>query len=307
MPSDIMPSIFQMKVTVPPKLSIDFINRFKDLRAKQYKDTRLSTIFTKLSVPMSSFDSFYKIYEDVLFYRRFPSSEHWLACIPAKYEVDLIKSIHELYGHGRSEKCISVVKEICIFPNLHHRIRHVVSCCDLCQRAKTSNVRSQGLIQSILSHSPLNCILVDLYGPLPKGTTWNGVSYVFVVLDNFSSFVKLYTLKRATAQATTNRMTDHYIATYGKPKIIVSDHDVQFNSKIWQSKLKQLDILPTFTSVYHPQSNPAERVMRKLGCLFRSYCAQHTNWATFVPYIEWVLNHTVHEATGFMPSELFLK
>jgi len=26
-----------------------------------------------------------------------------------------------------------------------------------------------------------------------------------------------------------------------------------------------------------------------------------------VPYIEWVLNHTVHEATGSTPSELFLQ
>lgn len=305
-PPEIMPSIFQIKVTVPPKLPIDFINKFKDLRSVQSQDRRLSIIFTKLSGPMSSLNSFYKIYEGVLFYRRFPSSEHWLVCIPARYELALINSIHELYGHVGPKKCISVVKEICIFPNLHRRIRHVVSCCDLCQRAKTSTVRSQGLMQSTLSHSPLDCILVDLYGPLP--TTWNGVSYVFVVLDNFSRFVKLYTLKRATALATTNRMIDHYINTYGKPKIIVSDHGVQFNSKIWQSRLKQLDILPTFTSVYHPQSNPAERVMRELGRLFRSYCAQqHTEWAKFVPYIEWVLNHTVHEATGFMPSELFLK
>jgi len=71
---------------------------------------------------------------------------------------------------------------------------------------------------------------VNIYGSLPSG--WNGVSYIFVFLDNFSKFVKLYPLKRATSIATTNRMIDNYIPIYGKPKIIVSDYGVQFNSKI---------------------------------------------------------------------------
>jgi len=72
--------------------------------------------------------------------------------------------------------------------------------------------------------------------------------------------------------------------------------------------LSSLGIPPTFTSVYHPQSNPAERLMGELGRLFRSYCSEHhSDWPTYVRYIEWVLNHTVHEATGFTPSELFLQ
>eukprot|EP00102_Acyrthosiphon_pisum_P010340 XP_008178632.1 PREDICTED: uncharacterized protein LOC103307921 [Acyrthosiphon pisum] len=62
------------------------------------------------------------------------------------------------------------------------------------------------------------------------------------------------------------------------------------------------------TSVYHPQSNPAERVMRELGRMFRTYCSeQHMQWPRYVTYIEWVLNNTVHEATGHTPQELFLK
>jgi len=103
-------------------------------------------------------------------------------------------------------------------------------------------------------------------------------------------------------------MIDSYIATYRKPKIVVSDHRVQFNSKSWQNRLSSLGIPPTFISVYHPQSNTAERVMRELGRLFRSYCSEHhSDWPTYVSYIEWVLNHTVHEATGSIPSELFLQ
>lgn len=151
----------------------------------------------------------------------------------------------------------------------------------------------------------LDRVLVDLYGPLPPG--WNRVRYIFVVLDNFSRLVRLYPIKKATACTVTNRIIDYYIETYGKHKCVVSDHGVQFTSKVWQSRLTNLGVPPTKTSVYHPQSNPSERVMRELGRFFRTYCHKHhTEWPRFVNYIEWVLNNTVHEATGHTPQELFL-
>ena len=47
--------------------------------------------------------------------------------------------------------------------------------------------------------------------------------------------------------------------------------------------------------------------MRELGRLFRTYCHDsHAEWPRYVHYIEWVLNHTIHEATGFTPQELFM-
>lgn len=128
---------------------------------------------------------------------------------------------------------------------------------------------------------------------------------IFVVLYCFTRFVRFYPVKRATAVIVTNRI-DSYVKAHGRPKIIVSDHGVQFISKIWQTRLSDLGIDVSMTSVYHPQSNPAERVMRELGRFFRTYCSdRHTNWVEFVPYIE--LNHTVHESTAFTPQELFLK
>jgi len=267
-----MPAIFRLKIEVPPKFPKELVDSFKTLRQDQFTDYRLATIFMDLESPLGSLHKFYKIYNGVLFFRRFPSSEQWLVCIPSVHELLVVVSVHEAYGHVGAKKCAAVLKEVCYFPNLH----------------------------------PLDQVFVDLYGPLPSG--WNGVSYIFVILDNFSRFVILYPLKRATAVATTNRMIDHYIATYGKPKLIVSDHGVQFNRKSWQNRLSNLGIPPTFTSVYHPQSNPAERVMRELRRLFRLYCSKHHSyWPTYVPYIEWVLNHKIHEATGSTLFELFLQ
>jgi len=83
---------------------------------------------------------------------------------------------------------------------------------------------------------------------------------------------------------------------------------VQFNSEIWRNRLSNLGVPPTFTSVYHSQSNPAERAMRELGRLFRSYGSEHySDRPTYVPYIEWVLNNTVHETTGSILAVIFLQ
>lgn len=160
-------------------------------------------------------------------------------------------------------------------------------------------------MQHVIAEEPLGKICVDIYGPLPP--SWNGLRYIFVVLDCFSRFVRLYPIKRATAVIVTNRMVDDFMKKYGNPKTVVSDHGVQFKSRVWQSRISELGVQITTTSVYHPQSNPSERVMRELGRLFRTYCfTKHTEWSQYVRYIEWVLNNTIHESTGHTPQELFL-
>lgn len=248
---------------------------------------------------------YYCLVEGVLFYRRHASSDQWLVCVPNHRIDELIVSVHHHFGHVGPKKTILAIRDFCFFKHFQTRVRSVVRACDLCQRTKASTQRQEGELKSVLADVPLGRVLVDLYGPLPQG--WNNVRYVFVVLDNFSRYVRLYAIKKATAVTVTNRMINDYIATYGSPRCVVSDHGAQFTSKVWQNRLRERGIPPTLTSVYHPQSNPAERVMRELGRMFRTYCHQdHAEWPRHLGYIEWVLNNTVHEATGCTPQELFL-
>lgn len=44
-------------------------------------------------------------------------------------------------------------------------------------------------------------VTVDLYGPLPIGR--GGVEYIFLVIDSFSKYVKLYALKKANVHTCT--------------------------------------------------------------------------------------------------------
>jgi len=161
-------------------------------------------------------------------------------------------------------------------------------------------------MQPILSHKPLEKLLVDFYGPLPVGIFQ--FAYIFVIVDNFSRFVKLYPLRRANAKICIKKLITDYFPKFGVPQNIVSDHGRQFISKYWQTSLKKFNIQVSHTSIYHPQSNPAERVMRELGRMFRTYCHhKHSTWPQYVPYIEWTLNNVRHESTHQTPSALFLQ
>lgn len=248
----------------------------------------------------------YCIYEGILLYRRHPTSDLWLVCVPSHSIDELVVKFHHYFGHVGPKKYISVIKDMCFFKGLCGKVRRIVKSCDLYQKSKYSTIRVEGEMQHVMANAPLDRVCVDLNGPLPPG--WNKTIFIFVELDCFLRFVRLFPIKRSTARVITNRMIKDYIANHGTPKIIVSDHGVQFVSKIWQNSLTNLGIRTTTKSVYHPQSNPAERVMRELGRRFRSYCHdQHTEWPRYVQYIEWVLNNTIHKATGFTPQELFLK
>ena len=54
--------------------------------------------------------------------------------------------------------------------------------------------------------------------------------------------------------------------------MIITDHGTQFKGKNWRDELLKLNIKTYKTSVYHPSSNPAERVLREVGRILRTYC-----------------------------------
>lgn len=213
---------------------------------------------------------------------------------------------HHYYAHTGPLKTAHTLKNICYFPSFNKTVRCIVQACELCQKCKPKTTRIPGPLQPILSNKPLDKLLVDFYGPLPTGIFQ--FSYIFVIIDNFTRFVKLYPLRCANAKICIKKLTTDYFPNYGIPKNIVSDHGRQFISKYWQTSLKKYNIQVSHTSIYHPQSNPTERVMRELGRMFRTYChKQHSLWPQYVPYIEWTLNNIRHESTHHTPSTLFLQ
>ncbi|KAF4525252.1 hypothetical protein B566_EDAN012787, partial [Ephemera danica] len=149
-------------------------------------------------------------------------------------------------------------------------------------------------MQCNIPQRPGELVCLDYYGPLPRAK-----------LDAFSKYVALYPLKRATTIATIRKFLNEYVPTLGKPMGALTDRGSQFTAKLWSRELTVAGIKPRFCSPRHPASNPAERVMRELGRVFKSFCSEkHSTWLGMIPHLMQWLNVTVHESTGVTPYEL---
>ena len=74
----------------------------------------------------------------------------------------------------------------------------------MCQKCKdTGNKVLFGGKKAIVPLGTGDLVSADYFGPLPVSSA--GVKYLFVTVDNFTKYVRLFTLRRATTAATLRR------------------------------------------------------------------------------------------------------
>lgn len=100
-------------------------------------------------------------------------------------------------------------------------------------------------------------VSLDLYGPLPNN------KYIIVVQDTVSKFPAAKLLSNGQISTVINALEDIY-ATYGYPEKHLTDnnpfHSEDFEKYSLSKGIKHQRNLP-----YHPQANPAKRIMKPLG------------------------------------------
>lgn len=245
---------------------------------------------------------FYIVENNILF-RKDEYLRLWQVVIPVELTRDLILCVHTKLGHPGVHKTTMYLRQFYFWKGMCKQIKNMVLSCDLCQRVKNINVKMEGQYNLVHSLDPGDLVCVDFYGPLPCSV--GGVEYIFVMLDAFSKYVKLYSIKKQNTDTILKKICDSYIPEVGNPRRILSDHGTQFTSPKWRDSLNRIGIQVVFSSMRHPKSNPVERTMRELGRLFRTLCAdRHTRWAKHVKDMEFFLNITTHMSTGFSPLEL---
>lgn len=105
-------------------------------------------------------------------------------------------------------------------------------------------------------------------GPLYRGQL--GMKYILALVDIFSKHVKLYAIRRANTDTILNKVIHAYLPKDGLIKKILTDNGTQFTSNKWTEQLQARGIKTSFTTVYHPESNPVERVNREIGRILLS-------------------------------------
>jgi len=320
-PADILSRIHSESYVSPAEKNL--IAVYKANLSLGFKDSQIKQILSKLSEKQDSdpkcfsikqrlinhgenYDKLkvaYLIYNNILFYKAPESNENFKVYIPENILHDFIEYSHLKYGHIGSHKLFLTLRTFCIFPNMERTIKKQVKCCVLCQKAKPMNKTAVGPLQAVLPQRVKELISVDHIGPLPTGRF--GVKFMFVLLDVFSKYVKIYPVKRATANTVVNKILNDYIPLVGKIEAVISDNGPAFISSKYIEKMNENGIKVYHSTPYHPASQVVERCNREINKMCRIYChEQHTSWPNVIEFIENCLNLSVHCTTECIPYEL---
>ncbi len=100
---------------------------------------------------------------------------------------------------------------------------------------------------------PWTHISVDLVTRLP---TLNGCDSLLMIVDRFSkAIIPIACNVELSAKGWAQILRDHVYAKHGMPKVVISDRGPQFVSKFMKELYRLLDITPSASMAFHPQTD----------------------------------------------------
>jgi hypothetical protein len=157
-------------------------------------------------------------------------------------------------GHSGNSVTHRRIKKLFFWPHLKQFIADKVAQCPVCQISKTERVHYPGLLDPLnIPHSKWAEVSMDFIEGLPRS---KGKDVILVVVDRLTKYAHFLTLTHPfTAHQVATLFMDNIFKLHGPPKVIVSDRDKIFTSKIWQDIFTALKVDLHFSTSYHPESD----------------------------------------------------
>lgn len=231
----------------------------------------------------------------------------WKEVVPCDLREQVISENHAepTAGHLGVFKTYNRIALRYFWPGMHQDVVKYVAACDKCLSYKPQNHQTLGEMGRPKQCSrPFQMISIDLMGPLPVTRKQN--SYIFVVTCCFSKFSLIFPIRSATANVVSKILEESVFLVHGVPQTVFLDNGSQFISKITEAFFLRYKVPNVFfTPKYTPQVNVVERYNKTIiTCLSTFVDNDHRSWDTHIPEVQFAINNSVSEATGFTPSFL---
>lgn len=130
-----------------------------------------------------------------------------------------------------------------------------------------------GFLHSILKgNKPLSTIHIDHLGPLEK--TWNKNKFIFIVVDAFTKFVRLYPCRTNKTEEVVKYLVD-FFQTYSKPQKNISDRGTSFTSILFKTFLEDESVRLTLITSGTP--NGEVEIVNEFVALMLAQSTESTN------------------------------
>lgn len=225
--------------------------------------------------------------------------------VPEKMEKNILFRYHDQMGHIGVEKTTEIILKNYWFPHLKFKVKTHISNCLKCLAYSPPSGKTEGILHPIpKGDTPLDVLHIDHLGPIVKQCV--AKKYIFLVVDAFTKYVKLYATKTTTSKEAIKALSD-YFSNYSKPRMIVSDRGSCFTSQEFKNFMEKQEVKHVLIATGSPQSNgQAERINRVIVPMLSKLVNREENqpWYNVLPQIEYALNNTINKGTGETPSRL---
>lgn len=239
---------------------------------------------------------------DGLLWQRFP---HLRLCVPSSMEKEILELCHTPIHLGY-HKALQRLKPFCLIRGAA-RLRAYVRACPVCLQNRTRRHRPYGELQPIMEpFIPFHTICIDIVTGLPEGL-YNAFMSVTDKATKRCMFIPGKHNWDATqwGDALDVRLAE---GDWGTPRKIISDRDPRFVGAIWKTMWKNRQVQLAYTTAYHAQADGQSEMTNQVAEIaLRNWLTRLRSpyqWHLTLPYIQSVLNSSVHATTKTTPHKL---
>ena len=215
------------------------------------------------------------------------------------------KVLHEIHssphsGHPGKDKTLAQAKRSFFWPTMRKDINNFIDTCMSCAVYKGHTIKPSPLGSYPIPDKPFQVVSIDML-KLPLSHDKN--NYLLVMVDHFSRYVILHSLKDKSAISVARAIIDSLICRFTTPNILISDNGGEFVNEILNNICKHYSIQKLTVLPYHPASNGlVERSNRKILEVLRHILQNNTsNWDSWIPQVEASINSAINQSTQESP------
>ena len=241
-----------------------------------------------------------------------------LIVVPNSLRQQLVKEAHDSSeaSHGGVAETYHVLLRSFWWPGMWNDVHEMVRSCPRCQAAKGPiTVARQPLARNRMAYGPMDLLAVDFI-ELPHGArTLEGegrrrkdpdkYGYILVVQDVFSRYVWAFPAVKADGMETARLLQERIFDVFGAPRLLTSDQGFAFTARVVEAIMLMNNVTHCFTTAYHPQANPVERVNRVIKERLRAVCKDTNDWPSQLGRVINAFNRSIHSSTQYAPFTVF--
>ncbi|GJX14619.1 putative reverse transcriptase domain-containing protein [Tanacetum coccineum] len=147
-------------------------------------------------------------------------------------------------------------------------------------------------------------ITMDFITKLPK--TSNGHDTIWVIVDRLTKSAHFIPTRETDSMETLTRLyIKEIVSQHGVPISIISDRDIHFTSRFWQSLQSALGTQLDMSTAYHPETDgQSERTIQTLEDMLRACIIDFgKGWEKHLPLVEFSYNNSYHASIKAAPFE----